>query len=653
MAISQSIPAGQLVSVLPGILSAGGDAIDLNGLMLTNSTRPPIGSVLSFASLADVNNYFGPASEEAENAAIYFAGYQNSLALPGTLLISQYPMAPVAAYVRGASVSALTLAQLQAMTGSLSVTIDGVLKTNSSIVLSAATSFSGAAELIGLALGIQGVSQGTITGSIGGTFTASATTAKVLTVTAVLTGSLQVGDVVSGTDGTDSLPAGCMIVSQLTGSPGSTGTYSISAAPTPGNMTSTTVTSLSTTLDVTADASVMIASGDVLLGGSIAANTYIVSQISGTTGGAGLYAISTAQTAASTTITVLSPGCYYDSVTSAFVIASGTTGATSTIAFPSGTLAASLNLTSALGAVTSQGSIAYAPSTAMNAIITQTTNWAGFTTLFDPDAGSGNAQKLLFATWVSQQNNRYFYAIGDTDITPTVSSTATTSLGYVLKTNGFSGVVPLYDPTDSGLPALALGYAASLNFTRTGGRTTFAYRSQPGIIPSVTDSTVASNLIANGYNFYGKYSITSNSFSFIEPGSISGAFSWFDSYVNQIWLNAQFQFALVKLLQSANSIPYNAVGNTMIATALSDAIQAAGNFGIFSPGVVLAGTQIASVNATAGVDISGILQTRGWYLLIQPSSPATRAARSSPPITFWYVDGGSVQKLSMSSITLQ
>jgi hypothetical protein len=142
-----TIPVSQIVQVNPGVLTAAGNALNLNGLILSQTSDVPVGTVATFATAAAVSAYFGPASTEATMAAIYFAGATNATALPGALLFAQYPTAPVGAYLRG-GVLGITLSQLQALTGIITVTIDGVPNTSSSISLSAATSFTNAATII-------------------------------------------------------------------------------------------------------------------------------------------------------------------------------------------------------------------------------------------------------------------------------------------------------------------------------------------------------------------------------------------------------------------------------------------------------------------------------------------------------------------------
>src|SRR5690242_16332712 len=146
--MSGSISASQIVSVTPSVLSAGGSALDLNGLILTTSTRVPIGTAVAFPSSQSVSQYFGVSAPETGLGNVYFLGFDNSTVKPGNLLFWQYNTVAVSAWLRGGNISSTTLTALQSLSGSLNVTIDGSLKTASNISLSAATSFSSAASII-------------------------------------------------------------------------------------------------------------------------------------------------------------------------------------------------------------------------------------------------------------------------------------------------------------------------------------------------------------------------------------------------------------------------------------------------------------------------------------------------------------------------
>ena len=149
-----TIPASQFVDVIPGVIGTGGNPLSLNAVFVDSDTSIPIGTVQSFANLTAVENWFGPTSTEATLAAVYFSGFSGCTQLPGELLFTQYNAAAVSAYLRGGSVAGLTLAQIQALSGTITITIDGTAHTSASINLSAATSFSDAASLI--QTGLQG-----------------------------------------------------------------------------------------------------------------------------------------------------------------------------------------------------------------------------------------------------------------------------------------------------------------------------------------------------------------------------------------------------------------------------------------------------------------------------------------------------------------
>lgn len=356
----------------------------------------------------------------------------------------------------------------------------------------------------------------------------------------------------------------------------------------------------------------------------------------------------------------------YDSISGGFVFTTTATGASETITpCTTSALATSLGLTAAAGAVTSQGAAAATPGPFMDSIVDITQDWATFMTVFDPDNGSGNANKLLFAAWANGQDDEYAYVAWDTDITPTEEQPATSSLGYLLNQGNSSGTYVHWAPDSTQGPikaAFICGAAASIDFTQLNGRITFAFRSQTGLVADVTNQSVAHNLggdpqsigsRGNYYNFYGAYATRNDQFVWENRGFVSGPFLWFDSYINQIWLNNALQLAIMELFQNTYSIPYNAQGYALIEAACLDPINAAVNFGAIRPGVTLSQSQIAEVNNSAGVDVASTIQQRGWYLLIADAQPQVRAARASPPCTLFYIDGQSVQAINLASIEIQ
>ncbi len=330
----------------------------------------------------------------------------------------------------------------------------------------------------------------------------------------------------------------------------------------------------------------------------------------------------------------------YDSLRNAFKIVSAAAG---NLVYATGAAAAGLLLTQATGAVIQTENAANTPTSIMDLIITQNTNWALMSTAFEPNVND----KLLYSAWVSSKKGRYGYVPWDTSGTA-ISNPDTTSFVYQANQASNAYVIPVYN--DALHAAFILGVAASIDFTRTNGRTNFAFRMQSGLNPSANDLTTSTALEANGYNFIGSYGDSGNAFKFLFPGSVLGAYKFIDTFINQIYLNSSLQASLMILLTQSASVPYNAEARALITAACMDAINQAINFGIIRTGVTLSALQAAIVNDQANVDISSTLSTRGWYLQVLDATAAVRTARTSPPINFWYMDGGSVQRINLASI---
>ena len=572
-----TIPASEIVRVIPGVLSAGGNALDLNGLFLTDSDRIATADVQGFPTALAVGQHFGSTSTEKSLADKYFAGFTGSTQKPGNMMFARYNQADCAAWIRSANLSAsMSLTQLKALSGDLTATVDGVARVATALSLASATSFTAAAALIEAGLNASPSTLASFTGEISGT---------TLTASSVTGGTLSVGQLV--------------------------------------------------------------------VGAGVAASTVITALGTGT-GLDGTYEVSVSQTVASESMTTepVDVVVSYDSILGSFVITSGITGAASTVAYCTSALATSLKLTSATGATLSQGAAAAVPATLMDAIIALTQNWASFTTTFDPDLAGENTVKLEFSAWNNAQSNRYAYVAWDTDQQPTVTDSAATSLGPLLATNEYSGVCAVYAP-DAGKAAFIMGFAASLDFQATNGRATLKFKTQDGLTADVTDVTAASNLAANGYNFVGAYATANDEFVFCAEGVISGDFQWFDTYINQIWLNNQLQLALVNLLVNEKSIPYNRDGYAKIEAAALDPILTALNFGAIRAGVTLSESQKSTVNSAAGKIVDPTITRQGWYLQVLDATPIVRQARGTPPCNLWYADGESVHQITLSSIAIQ
>ena len=510
-----AIPFSDIVTVTPGVVSAAGSPSAQSGVILTQSSSVPYGSVVSFTSAAAVGAFFGLSSTEYQMATVYFNGPDNSSVKPGIIYFAPFAAAAIAGWLR--SGVGLTLAAVNALSaGTLTVTIDGTARTTASLTPSGWASLSAAATAI----------------------------------------------------------AGALVTAGATG--------------------------------VT---------------------------------------------------------CVWDSNIKAFVITSGTTGILSSVTYGSGTLAIGLLLTQATSAVQSPGAVADTPNTAMANVIANTTNWAGFTTTFEPVT----ATKLLFGAWVNTQSKKYFYAAWDTDANAIVTNTSTT-FGYQVGALNYDAVLPIGVHAAwviaagttaliavQNVAAFALGYAASINYNTPNGRAAIAFKSQLGLQTTVGDKASKDALKSNGYSYYGYYGEGATMDSWFYDGAVTGTFKWLDSFVNQIHYSSLLRVTGVNFLRVLNAAPYNQKGYAALKQALiNGAIDSPTNqgcmkqFGALQAGVTLSPTQIIAINTGAGNDqAASIVVQEGYYLQVLDPGATVRAQRGSPVIMFWYTDGGAIQSLSI------
>lgn len=344
---------------------------------------------------------------------------------------------------------------------------------------------------------------------------------------------------------------------------------------------------------------------------------------------------------ASVVETALNGGtCSWDTNFNSFVITSPTTGASSTISYASGTAASALGLDAG---VLSQGSASKTLTETMTACVSSNSNFWSFMPIWKEES----TDALELAEWCNNQGVRFMYALVDTSnagLTPNNQA----CLAY--QTKDYYGVCALYNT--KALGAMAMGIGAAINPAQLNGRKTWAYKQQSGLDFTVNDETSAPVLLANGYNFYGDYATASNQFKLFQNGQISGDAKWIDTYYGQIYIRDGLQNAWINALMMNNTVPYNQSGYGILRAAAMDIINSAVNAGFIRQGVKLSESQKATVQSEAGLDISGALETQGWYLQILDPTVQVRSERGTPVVNFWYMDGGSVQLIQGTSTVL-
>lgn len=89
------IPASKLVTVTPGVLSAGSGELQFNGMILTDSPLLSEGAPRPFTSAAGVTDFFGADSIEARMARVYFGGFGGAKQVPEKIYFARYGSMPI------------------------------------------------------------------------------------------------------------------------------------------------------------------------------------------------------------------------------------------------------------------------------------------------------------------------------------------------------------------------------------------------------------------------------------------------------------------------------------------------------------------------------------------------------------------------------
>jgi len=257
--------------------------------------------VLTFNNETAVENYYGTSSEEASLAIDFFNGYSGTSA---NMLFTRLPVLSARAHLVGGNITGLTLAQLQAINGMISITSQGYSYSASinlsGVTGSGATAFKNAAYIIQTDLNnnlptaalttASSIAPKSVdfTGSVNG---------LLMTVNAAPSGGIQVGSIITGRG----IPAGAQITSQVSGTPNGAGVYGLYVPE--GHISTETLTETYGVLRVGSTSSGTVAIGQQVTGAGVLPLTAIESNLSGS-GAGSTWLVNYAQTVASENMTM-------------------------------------------------------------------------------------------------------------------------------------------------------------------------------------------------------------------------------------------------------------------------------------------------------------------------------------------------------------
>ena len=310
-----------------------------------------------------------------------------------------------------------------------------------------------------------------------------------------------------------------------------------------------------------------------------------------------------------------------------------------------GSLATAMGLDSASAAASSLSALGETYTGILNNVTESTQNFVTYSTIDEVSKDDA----LLLASWSNDQyngSNQFLYAWWSTDEalkTEDASGTAAAALADA----GYIGTAGVYGTAE--YAAFLMGAIASIDWDRTNGAITLAYKAQSGLAANVAVKAEAANLTNNGVNFMGDYASRNDAFILFQPGQTFGAWKWIDAYINSCWLNNALQVQILAGMEMAGRVPYNTIGYSRIRAWCADVIDRALNNGVIDRGVNLSQTQINELINEAGEDISTELYGNGYVLQILDADATIRQSRTSPSCNFWYTYAGSVHKINLPS----
>lgn len=339
--------------------------------------------------------------------------------------------------------------------------------------------------------------------------------------------------------------------------------------------------------------------------------------------------------------------------TASFVVTSSKIDNSSSVDFASGGLATSLRLTQAEQAIKSPAVINPTVKSLLDKMRAQSQQFCTVFLSWIPD----QTEAMNFSQWAdtAQPKNQVAVIINDNSKNATSLQTGA-SLGEKIAAKQYNNTILVYD--NFNLCAALSGFAASLDTDQENGRHTAAFRRNSKVTPNVIGENEAKALEANGYNYYGYYAnaFQNEDLRFVFPGIISGEYINFDSWICQVYIYRRFQRAFAELLLNTPQIPYNADGQGLISASMVPAITDMLKFGAICSGVTLTQSQntyLKSVDLTQ--DNINSIYSKGYVYFIGMSavSGEDRAKGKSPPIAFFYTDGGSVRRINMTATEIQ
>jgi hypothetical protein len=328
----------------------------------------------------------------------------------------------------------------------------------------------------------------------------------------------------------------------------------------------------------------------------------------------------------------------YDGVNDRFIASVTGTGSAVTMNFFSSTgvnpLADMMYFTQATNATLSQGADAQTVSQNLNYLKTLFTDQFSICFLDNLNGALTTQNKYDLMQWVNDQGDKYWSVIWDNEVA-LGSSTDTTSLWYLATQAELNNWSIFYEvlANNSDRVVAAMGIFASVDLTQPNSAITLAFKTQTGLIPSVTNTDLATILNAKGINYYGIVGLTgsANTLNYFYPGAIGGKWKFVDNLVAAVWITYQCQFQTISILTAVGQVPIDPDGQGQIRSGLRTAM----------------GGSIKTLYGISPIELTN----NGYAVLNTIPAAGLRELRVSSPWYVLYVKGSAYQFIPINSNT--
>lgn len=350
----------------------------------------------------------------------------------------------------------------------------------------------------------------------------------------------------------------------------------------------------------------------------------------------------------------------YSGVTNKFTASLTETGSLVTLSFATSTLSGGLadlfQLSEVKGAILSQGSDVLTTANNLNYLKNNFTDQYALIFVNDLNGALTNIVKLDVATWVSEQPTLSYAFFCWSDEIAITQTNDTTSINYLITQNKLSNTAIFAGNTGKekiiNTAFAAGGIFASVDLSTANSAMTLAWKSQDGLLPTVTDTEIAKILFDKNVNYYNEAKLSGGNtvFDFFMTGGISGSWKFIDNQMAQIYISSQIQGDLAQLFTSTPQAASDSDGLSQIRATIGSSMEKVVATKLLSKGLTFSNVTAQSVQSTYGVSILE-LTLNGYIIKNDLPTEVQRQLRTSSTWYVLYVKGSAINVLPINTST--